>query len=335
MLIPGSSLRFVSTTSLLAAALTLLGCDATVAPSTTGGATSSSAAASTTAAPTATASPTTRAAASSAPVGPHAAIVPVIPTTPEPRPAADAFTDAISLNTADDDVKATQCELRLLGQWLQVDCKAEFMLTVRELDWGKAGEDYVDGSPLYLRLRPGTAQRGHLSPSDKAAVVLNVAWPAGHPKPWAIALEDKGKVARRAAGAQEGVTSLDELQVEPNRPRPAEAEWVRAQPVNSAPLAERPKGCAMHTLDGWLRMSCMANDTLVDLRLLEGFGEAGKDYFRRAAFAGQGVALDLPMRPGHDYKAYVTGDFEHRATLVIEWPDDAPKPSRLSLSTKR
>ena len=55
--------------------------------------------------------------------------------------------------------------------------------------------------------------------------------------------------------------------------------------------------------------------------------------FDVARLAVEGV--DLPLKAGHDYRAMVTDDFEHRATLHVEWPEGAPRPQRLDLTTKR
>ncbi|MEZ4447161.1 MAG: hypothetical protein R3B72_49235 [Polyangiaceae bacterium] len=321
----------------------LLGCneggspapEAAASASPADGAGTASASASVSATASATASASAAAPEPKDEQSPHAALIPTIPTEAAPRPAAEAFAAAETINTAPEDRRPDHCGMKLVGQWLQIDCHTSAMISVRELDWGKAGEDYVDGHPLYLRLRPGTAQRGHLTPLEGRAVLLNVAWPTGDAKPWLIALEEKAKLAAHEMDVQEEATPLDAIAFVADPPRPAEADWVRAEPVNTAPAAERPKGCTMKTVGGWLRVSCAGQGTLVDMLVLKGFGKAGKDYFRRTVLAGKSVELDLPLKAGHDYRAMVTDDFEHRATLHVEWPEGAPRPQRLALTTKR
>jgi hypothetical protein len=266
-------------------------------------------------------------AAAPLPPDPRRAAIPALPTTPSPRPTREEWGSALAINTGAPERAPVGCSLRLVREWLLVECSGQPILW-RENEWKVSpGDLFEQPGRVEVRLYPGCVFRGK---HERAR--LTVAWPPMDDRPWNIALE-----APLPPGAPEPIPRPEPLPrvVEPGTERPSEADWARGTPVNTSGRATSVKDCTLLLRSGWARMSCRGprGGGIPSWESLADLGIKNEDYFVQEGFVSTTVQLEFRLRRGARATATLLWSLgrDGRVELRHEWPPGAPAPTVLSV----
>lgn len=251
--------------------------------------------------------------------------LPTIPEGESPRPTLDEWRAAPTV------LEARGCTASVLREWVRVRCADS--LWMRSSDWGRPGADYredlMQGS-IEGRLRKGALLR---ATSANAGVTFVMAWPTTDDQPWRFTLEGPRLDARPEPWPAPGPVPdvpLDDM------PRPPEANWMAARPVNTAARDTPTRDCGLLVSGQWARLHCRPPGDLASLRAWEvftGFGAKKTDHVESmVGIVGSELQLDFRLRRGgRAHGMAIWAGNGRRASVKYEWPDGAPRPTVLSL----
>ncbi len=150
--------------------------------------------------PAATVSAEPAASASATPPAQSADIssIPAVPTDRSDPPSVQEWASAREVNTQGAGTHAPDCTMKILREWLRVDCTGDVRRLMNETDLGKEGVDYYEDvrvgalASIVFRLKKGKTQGVRICRSkDRATLFTN--WPIKDEVPKIIAL-GKGPV---------------------------------------------------------------------------------------------------------------------------------------------
>lgn len=133
----------------------------------------------------------------------------------------------------------------------------------------------------------------------------------------------------RAAGGATPAGQIPEIPVTPSAP-PSVAEWQGGHPVNTVGANAAPADCTMKIVREWLKVNC--GGKIREVTAMEGFGRKGADYFDAIA-PGKSADLVVRLRKGTAIKARIVRDGSPGASLFVNWPGNAARPSIVALQT--
>jgi hypothetical protein len=121
-----------------------------------------------------------------------------IPDIPEGRskpPTVAEWGAAREVNTQGANAHGRECTMKIVREWLKVNCQGD-VTKVSDMDgFGKKGFDYFDSvkigksADFVLRLRKGSNPKLKIHRNDKSGnAALFVSWPSNEPKPKIVAL---------------------------------------------------------------------------------------------------------------------------------------------------
>ena len=120
-----------------------------------------------------------------------------IPDIPEGRskpPTVAEWNAAASVNTQDANSRPDECFMKIVREWLKVNCSGKVTGVVEMADFGTENGDYFQSvregkmADFVLRLRKGHYPKVRILRSEKGNAVLFVNWPPTFAKPNNIAL---------------------------------------------------------------------------------------------------------------------------------------------------
>lgn len=111
---------------------------------------------------------------------------------------------------------------------------------------------------------------------------------------------------------------------------PSVAEWQAGHPVNTVGANSAPADCSMKIVREWLKVNC--GGKIREVTSMEGFGRKGADYFDAIA-PGRSADLVVRLRKGNAIKARILRDGSPGASLFVNWPGNAARPSIVALQT--
>jgi hypothetical protein len=120
--------------------------------------------------------------------------IPEIPEGVSKPPTVAEWNDAPTINTVGANSEPKDCYMKLVREWLKVNCSGK-IVRVDEVDgFGKQNVDHFESikpgksADYVVRLRKGVALKAKVRREDDAAALF-VNWPAGASKPTIIALQ--------------------------------------------------------------------------------------------------------------------------------------------------
>lgn len=267
-----------------------------------------------------------------------------VPRTPSDLPTeADWDTGKADVETSKD-APSKLCTMRLIREWAAIRCGKGISLITEQLELGKAGTDYVEGTAsgatTFIRLRPGVAGYAKFASNGDVAAYFSYSWAESEPAPTYLVLSEKNR-------HHEVLTRADQQPVDevpafaaPLAERPKLGDWSKATRLSGG--ASPPDDCALLALGDWLRIHCkrpLSNTEFEQYAFLpgEGLGEKGKDYLAEMkGLVGTEIVVDLRMQKGtQTAKIRVNPITGKQHALTVEWPEGEAKPTRVVLEGKR
>jgi hypothetical protein len=136
--------------------------------------------------------PTTTATATATAANANA--IPDIPDGVSKPPTVAEWSAASQINTVGANSEAKDCFMKLVREWLKVNCSGKIVAVEEKDGFGKQDVDHFESVKLgtsadyVIRLRKGISIKAKIRrESDSAALFVN--WPGGAPKPTIIALQ--------------------------------------------------------------------------------------------------------------------------------------------------
>ena len=252
-----------------------------------------------------------------------------------PQPSLEEWASApLAANAAEERFHPKDCALKQVREWVSVQCGARYY----EANWqgpqARRGEDYFttanpQGAGIIFRSRRGNIER-ILMTKPGVEDALQVAWPTSAPAATAYFEENPN-----------GFTDLllpREPQPIPDVPpksssRPAEADWLAAPEVNTAPRGRTPKGCTVRMLRDWVKLHCIKGQNPKhppDILSPQGFGTPNVDFFW-VSWSPASSWLEFRLRKGTTQHAQLDLDV---GSFHVEWPESSPKPTIISVEAK-
>lgn len=119
--------------------------------------------------------------------------IPAVPTDRSDPPTVQEWASAREVNTQGAATRAPDCTMKILREWLRVDCTGDVQKLMNETDLGKQGVDYFEevrtGAfvSIVFRLKKGKTQGVRICRS-KGRASLFTNWPIKDETPKIIAL---------------------------------------------------------------------------------------------------------------------------------------------------
>jgi hypothetical protein len=111
---------------------------------------------------------------------------------------------------------------------------------------------------------------------------------------------------------------------------PTIAEWGAAAEINTQEANSRARRCFMKIVREWLKVNCR-DDKVSHYTDMEGFGKQGLDWFESVR-KGDHIDVIVRVRRGTPLKLRIWRDDGSRASLFMNWPGGAPRPTIVALA---
>lgn len=125
---------------------------------------------------------------------PGAGAIPDIPETRSNPPTVAEWSTASGINTVGPNSAPKDCFMKLVREWLKVNCSGKIIGVEEKDGLGKQDVDHFESikpgtfADYVIRLRKGVSVKAKIRRQDDAASLF-VNWPGGAPKPTIIALQ--------------------------------------------------------------------------------------------------------------------------------------------------
>lgn len=147
----------------------------------------------------------------------------------------------------------------------------------------------------------------------------------------ATATEEKKPEGEAApSGSAEGSASagaIPEIPEGRSKP-PTVAEWRDAATINTQDANSQPEGCFMKIVREWLKVNCEGKVT--EVTDMEEFGTENADYFQSVT-PGKSADFVVRVRKGKTMKLKILRSEKGNASLFVNWPQTADKPTIVAL----
>lgn len=120
---------------------------------------------------------------------------PAVPTTTSGPPSVDEWSKAAEVNTVAANSKPKDCSMKMVREWLKVNCTGKIKEVTNMEGFGKKGVDYFDlvtpgkVADLVVRVKKGQAIKARILRTGESGASLFVNWPGQLDKPSIIALQ--------------------------------------------------------------------------------------------------------------------------------------------------
>ena len=120
--------------------------------------------------------------------------VPDIPETQSKPPSVAEWATGKEVNTVGPNSAAKDCTMKIVREWLKINCTGKIVDATMMEGFGKDGFDYFQSvkpgtmADFVVRVKKGGALKLRINrEKDRASLFMN--WPSGSPKPTIIALQ--------------------------------------------------------------------------------------------------------------------------------------------------
>lgn len=127
------------------------------------------------------------------PVAPNDDPIPDIPEGRSKPPTVAEWSAASEVNTQEKNSQPDKCFMKIVREWLKVNCSGQIVSVNDPEGFGTEGADYFSSirpgksADFVVRLREGKTMKTKIIRYDDSASLF-VNWPAGAPKPTIVAL---------------------------------------------------------------------------------------------------------------------------------------------------
>ena len=133
--------------------------------------------------------------------------------------------------------------------------------------------------------------------------------------------------AASAAAGSGGADAIPEIPEGRSKP-PTVAEWAAAPNVNTQEANSQPEGCYMKVVREWLKVNCEGKIT--EVKEMQEFGNENADYFQSVT-PGKSADFVVRLRKGKTMKLKILRSEKGNASLFVNWPATAAKPTIIAL----